>query len=80
MPSLIVHFPSETLAHRGFLDRLRADARLKSMPLVMLTPRGVPCERTEALSLGPVIYLPLPEDSASFDALIIRLRDLLPEV
>jgi DNA-binding response OmpR family regulator len=53
---------------------LRADARLRSMPLLMLTARGEPMDRIVGLELGADDYLPKPFEPRE---LLARLRALL---
>lgn len=53
---------------------LRADARLKSLPLLMLTARGEPMDRIVGLELGADDYLPKPFEPRE---LLARLRALL---
>lgn len=53
---------------------LRADARLKSLPLLMLTARGEPMDRIVGLEIGADDYLPKPFEPRE---LLARLRALL---
>jgi DNA-binding response OmpR family regulator len=53
---------------------VRADARLRSLPLLMLTARGEPMDRIVGLELGADDYLPKPFEPRE---LLARLRALL---
>src|SRR5512135_3791249 len=53
---------------------LRADPRLKRMPLLMLTARGEPLDRVVGLELGADDYLPKPLEARE---LLARLKALL---
>jgi DNA-binding response OmpR family regulator len=53
---------------------LRSDARLKSLPLLMLTARGEPMDRIVGLEIGADDYLPKPFEPRE---LLARLRALL---
>jgi DNA-binding response OmpR family regulator len=53
---------------------LRADARLKRMPLLMLTARGEPLDRVVGLELGADDYLPKPFEPRE---LLARIKALL---
>ncbi len=53
---------------------LRADARLKRLPLLMLTARGEPLDRVVGLELGADDYLPKPFEPRE---LLARVKALL---
>ncbi len=53
---------------------LRADTRLKRLPLLMLTARGEPLDRVVGLELGADDYLPKPFEARE---LLARLKALL---
>ncbi|MFM2052506.1 MAG: hypothetical protein RL456_543 [Pseudomonadota bacterium] len=53
---------------------LRADARLRSLPLLMLTARGEPMDRILGLELGADDYLPKPFEPRE---LLARIKALL---
>lgn len=53
---------------------LRADPRLKRLPLLMLTARGEPLDRVVGLELGADDYLPKPFEARE---LLARLKALL---
>jgi DNA-binding response OmpR family regulator len=53
---------------------LRADARLRRMPLLMLTARGEPLDRVVGLELGADDYLPKPFEPRE---LLARVKALL---
>ncbi len=53
---------------------LRADARLKRLPLLMLTARGEPLDRVLGLELGADDYLPKPFEARE---LLARIKALL---
>ena len=53
---------------------LRADARLKRLPLLMLTARGEPLDRVVGLELGADDYLPKPFEPRE---LLARIKALL---
>ena len=53
---------------------LRADARLKRLPLLMLTARGEPLDRVVGLELGADDYLPKPFEARE---LLARIKALL---
>jgi two-component system phosphate regulon response regulator OmpR len=53
---------------------LRSDARLKRMPLLMLTARGEPLDRVVGLELGADDYLPKPFEPRE---LLARIKALL---
>ncbi|MBI5258535.1 MAG: response regulator transcription factor [Burkholderiales bacterium] len=53
---------------------LRADARLKRLPLLMLTARGEPLDRVLGLELGADDYLPKPFEPRE---LLARIKALL---
>ncbi|GAA0511241.1 response regulator transcription factor [Deinococcus depolymerans] len=65
----------------GFLRRLRADAELRRLPVLMLTARAAEAERVEGLESGADDYLTKPFSAAE---LVARVRALLrrtqPEV
>ena len=59
---------------------LRADARLRRLPLLMLTARGEPMDRIVGLELGADDYLPKPFEPRELLARIkALLRRALPE-
>ncbi|ACO46982.1 response regulator transcription factor [Deinococcus deserti] len=58
----------------GFLRRLRADAELRRMPVLMLTARAAEAERVEGLESGADDYLTKPFSAAE---LVARVRALL---
>ena len=53
---------------------LRADSRLKRLPLLMLTARGEPLDRVVGLELGADDYLPKPFEARE---LLARIKALL---
>ena len=53
---------------------LRADARLRRLPLLMLTARGEPMDRIVGLELGADDYLPKPFEPRE---LLARVKALL---
>jgi two-component system, OmpR family, phosphate regulon response regulator OmpR len=55
-------------------QELRADARLRHLPLLMLTARGEPMDRIVGLELGADDYLPKPFEPRE---LLARVRALL---
>jgi DNA-binding response OmpR family regulator len=60
---------------------LRADPRLRSLPLLMLTARGEPLDRIVGLELGADDYLPKPFEPRELLArLKALLRRALPQV
>lgn len=65
----------------GFLRRLRGDAELRRLPVLMLTARAAEAERVEGLESGADDYLTKPFSAAE---LVARVRALLrrtqPEV
>ena len=65
----------------GFLRRVRGDAELRRMPVLMLTARAAEAERVEGLESGADDYLTKPFSAAE---LVARVRALLrrsqPEV
>ena len=65
----------------GFLRRLRGDAELRRLPVLMLTARAAEAERVEGLESGADDYLTMPFSAAE---LVARVRALLrrtqPEV
>ena len=58
----------------SFLRRLRADAELRRMPVLMLTARAAEAERVEGLESGADDYLTKPFSAAE---LVARVRALL---
>ncbi|PNY81518.1 response regulator transcription factor [Deinococcus koreensis] len=58
----------------GFLRRLRADAELRRLPVLMLTARAAEAERVEGLESGADDYLTKPFSAAE---LVARVRALL---
>ena len=57
-----------------FTRELRADARLRRLPLLMLTARGEPLDRVVGLEIGADDYLPKPFEPRE---LLARMRALL---
>ena len=53
---------------------LRADARLRRLPLLMLTARGEPMDRIVGLEIGADVYLPKPFEPRE---LLARIKALL---
>ena len=60
----------------SFLRRLRADADLRRLPVLMLTARAAEAERVEGLETGADDYLTKPFSAAE---LVARVRALLAE-
>lgn len=58
----------------GFLRRVRADAELRRLPVLMLTARAAEAERVEGLETGADDYLTKPFSAAE---LVARVRALL---
>lgn len=58
----------------GFLRRVRADADLRRLPVLMLTARAAEAERVEGLETGADDYLTKPFSAAE---LVARVRALL---
>ena len=57
-----------------YTRELRADARWRSLPLLMLTARGEPMDRIIGLEIGADDYLPMPVEPRE---LLARIRALL---
>lgn len=77
-PALLVVCHPERSGFLPFLRRLRADARLRRLPAVLLTPGAEPCPITDAADVFPVLYFPRPEGAEGRAPLLKVLASLLP--
>ena len=58
-----------------FLERLREDARFKSLPVVFLTARGMTTDRIQGYQAGCDAYLPKPFDPEELEAIVKNLLE-----
>jgi len=59
------------------LRRIKAEPRLKEVPVVVLTSSDHEDDRKEALSLGAVRYYMKPSDLDGYAEIVSRLRELM---
>ncbi len=58
-----------------FLAQLRADTRYQSLPVVLLTAKGMTTDRIEGYTAGCDAYLPKPFDPDELEAIVKNLLD-----
>jgi len=58
-----------------FLAALRADFRLRAIPVIVLSTSGEEADRRQAFALGVVDFLLKAPDYAEFEKIMRRLRD-----
>jgi CheY-like chemotaxis protein len=61
----------------ALLDDRRGDARLSSVPTVVVTSSAAPADRERSLALGADLHVSKPEDGDGFAALAGRLVELI---
>lgn len=59
------------------IRRLKADARLRDIPVLVLTSSGYQADMDEALGLGAFRYLRKPANLEDYAAIVKQLRDAM---
>lgn len=60
-------------------ERIRADARLRDVPVLMISARAMPSDRAHAEEVGANAYLIKPIRFTSFQATVLELLNPAPE-
>ncbi|MEM8778452.1 MAG: response regulator transcription factor [Cyanobacteria bacterium P01_G01_bin.49] len=58
-----------------FLEKIREDTRFKTIPVVLLTARGMTSDRIQGYQLGCDAYLPKPFDPEELEAIVQNLLE-----
>lgn len=78
-PALLVICRPERAGLLPFLRRLRGDARLRRIPVALLTEEGRHCPETDQAKVDPILYFSRPETGSARVRLARELAVLLPE-